>query len=74
MFCVQMSENRPCYHMTWAATHIDKIKMAIKVRIQFYRFISQILLEYDPPMSKRCFEIHIMDLYPQTNVDKAVGE
>ena len=55
MFYGQMSEIRSCDYMTQRAMHVVKIKIAAKVRIQFYKFISQILLENDPPVSKKVF-------------------
>ena len=59
----------------WMAMHVVKIQMATEVRIQFYKFIFTNLLEYDLPVSKKnCFKINIVDLYTQTDVDKAVVE
>ena len=39
----QMSEVKSHDHVMWMATCIGKIKMATRVRIQFYKFISQII-------------------------------
>ena len=52
MLYKQMSEIQSHDHMIQMAMHIVEIKMATKVRIQSYMFISQILLEYDLVLSK----------------------
>ena len=56
MLWVQMSKIRPCDHMMQMAMHIFKIKMATRVRIEFYRFLSQILLEYVVSLSNEVFQ------------------
>ena len=46
---------RSCDHTRQMVMCIVIIKMAAKVKIQFYRFILQILLEYDASVSKKVF-------------------
>ena len=53
MLYAHMSEIRSCDHMTQMATCVVKINMATKVRIQFYRFISQIFLDFDASVSRK---------------------
>ena len=53
--CVQMSENGSCDHVTHVVMHIFKIKMAAKVRIQFYRFLSQIFTGILSPSVQKVF-------------------
>ena len=43
MGCMQADvQNGSCDHMTHVAMHVFKIKMATKVRVQFYRLLPQI--------------------------------
>ena len=74
MLYAQMFGIRSCDHVTQMAMHVVKIKMATKFRILFSSLYHKLLLEYDPPVSKKCFKINTVDLYTQTDVNKAVGE
>ena len=66
MLYAHMSENRSHDHVTSVATCVVKITMATKVRIQFNRFILQILLEYNPPVSKKSVLKLILWIYIPT--------